>query len=269
MTKTPGQMVPCHHHVRGIMPSTPLVYYQLVILALIWLCVMRLPLWPSPSRGMPPRPAAPIKPKRRRSSAPNPFAGLTQQPHCALCEGETGERTPAPPRRLDPMRSTNRRPRTVDLSLPFCPPLNCYDRGGLGRHNLRTQVPPSGGPWRQVPCLGCHGVFPPHPGTLWHGQQAAVERLVHGLAGLAEGRGIRATARVLLPPTPYWTGWWKRRSRALAFLRLSCVISTSNRYNSMRCIPCSAPSRRASSRRPRPSSACLAPRTGSGWPSIP
>ena len=35
-----------------------------------------------------------------------------------------------------------------------------------------------------------------HHGTLFHGKQAAVERIVHVLACLAEGLGIRATARV-------------------------------------------------------------------------
>jgi len=31
---------------------------------------------------------------------------------------------------------------------------------------------------------------------MFHGKRASVERIVHGVACLAEGRGIRATARV-------------------------------------------------------------------------
>jgi len=54
-----------------------LFYYQLVILVLVWLCVMLPHLWPTPSSGLPKRPAGPIKPKRNRSSEPKPFAGLT------------------------------------------------------------------------------------------------------------------------------------------------------------------------------------------------
>jgi IS1 family transposase len=45
-------------------------------------------------------------------------------------------------------------------------------------------------------CLGCHSFFPEHHGTIVHGKQAAVELIVRVLACLAEGLGIRATARV-------------------------------------------------------------------------
>src|SRR5262245_47979550 len=59
-------------------------------------------------------PAVPAKPKRKRSAEPQPFAGLTHKPHCALCDQETGDTAPAPPRRPDPLPPTHRRPRTVD-----------------------------------------------------------------------------------------------------------------------------------------------------------
>src|SRR5262249_13543767 len=42
----------------------------------------------------------------------------------------------------------------------------------------------------------CAGYFPEHHGTLFHGKQVAVDLIVHVLACLAEGLGIRATARV-------------------------------------------------------------------------
>src|ERR1051325_6762250 len=106
-----------------------LFYYQLVILALVWLCVLLPHLWPTPSSGLPKRPADPIKPKRKRSTEPQPFAGLTHKPHCAVCDQETGETAPAPPRRPDPMPPTHRRPRTVDTSRHFCPHTACDDRG--------------------------------------------------------------------------------------------------------------------------------------------
>jgi hypothetical protein len=94
------------------------------------------------------------------------------------------------------MPPTNRRPRTVDTSRPFCPHTACDYRGWLGLHNLRANGHPSGGPWRQFPCLGCHGYFLETHGTLLHGKQAAGELIVRVLACLAEGLGIRATARV-------------------------------------------------------------------------
>jgi hypothetical protein len=98
-----------------------LVYYQLVILLLLWLCVMLSLLWPTPPSGMPKRPTGPITPKRKRSSEPKPFAGLTHKPHCALCAQETEEVAPPPPVRPDPMSPTNRRPRMVDTSLHYWP----------------------------------------------------------------------------------------------------------------------------------------------------
>jgi hypothetical protein len=100
------------------------------------------------------------------------------------------------PTRPAPMRPTNRRPRTVDTSMHFCPHTDCDYRGWLGLNNLRANGHPSGGPWRQFHCISCEGYLPEHHGTIFHGKQAAVELIVRVLACLAEGLGIRATARV-------------------------------------------------------------------------
>src|SRR5262245_18320831 len=173
-----------------------LFYYHLALLALIWLFVM-LPLsWPRRSEPLPPVPATPLKPKRKRSPEPTAFEGLTHKPHCALCERETGETPPAPPPRPAPMPPTHRRPRTVDTSRHLCPHTNCDYRGWLGMNNLRANGHPNGGLWRQCQCTSCEGYFPEHHGTILHGKQAAVELIVRVLACLAEGLGIRATARV-------------------------------------------------------------------------
>jgi IS1 family transposase len=173
-----------------------LVYYQLVIIILLWLCLMLPHLWPSSSAGASKTPPPPITPKRRRSRGPKPFAGLTQKPHCALCEQQTTENAPAAPRRPDPMLPTHRRPRTVDTSMHFCPHSDCDYRGWLGLNNLRANGHPGGGPWRQFHCTACDGFFPEHHGTIFHGKQAEVDLIVRVLACLAEGLGIRATARV-------------------------------------------------------------------------
>jgi transposase-like protein len=173
-----------------------LFYYQLALLALIWLFIMLHLSWPRRSAPPPTAPATSIRPQRKRSPEPKAFAGLTHKPHCALCEHEIGERAPAPPRRPAPIPPTHRRPCTVDTSMHFCPHTACDYRGWLGLNNLRANGHPSGGPWRQFHCLGCHGFFPEHHGTIFHGKQAAVERIVRVLACLAEGLGIRATARV-------------------------------------------------------------------------
>ena len=54
-------------------------------------------------------------------------------------------------------------------------------------------------------------------GTIFHGKQAAVELIVRVLACLAEGLGIRATARSWLLPTRCCSGWSKRRAPAGLF----------------------------------------------------
>ena len=170
-----------------------LFYYQLALCILVWLFVMLHVTWSQPGLPTPPVPA---KPKRHRAKAPKPFAGLTTKPHCALCERDTAHPkspSPVPP---DPVPLTNRRPPTVDTSRHFCPHTDCDHRGWLGRGNLRANGHPNGGPWRQFHCTSCQGYFPEHHGTLFHGKQAAVELIVRVLACLAEGLGIRATARV-------------------------------------------------------------------------
>jgi IS1 family transposase len=175
-----------------------LFYYQLALLAIVWLFIMLHLTWPRPGVTAPAAPAEPepLKPKRPRSHDPKAFEGLTTKPHCALCERDTVQPKAPPPVRPDPMPPTNRRPRTVDTSRHFCPHTDCAYRGWLGLNNLRANGHPSGGPWRQFHCLGCHGFFPEHHGTIFHGKQAAVELMVRVLACLAEGLGIRATARV-------------------------------------------------------------------------
>jgi transposase-like protein len=74
---------------------------------------------------------------------------------------------------------------------------------------LRANGHPSGGSWRQFQCTACQGSFPEHHGTLLHGKQVALELIVRVLACLAEGLGIRATARVfeVAPKTVlHWLG---------------------------------------------------------------
>jgi len=170
----------------------------LVLCALLWLVV--LVHLPRPKRPVT-APAAtvlpePITRKRHRSNEPNPFEGLPHKPHGTLCERDTASPqapSPVPP---DPRPPTNRRPRAVDTSMPFCPQAACDYRGWRGLGKLRANGHPRGGPWRQCHCPSCHGYFLETHGTIFHGKQAAVARSVRGLACVAEGLGIRATARV-------------------------------------------------------------------------
>ena len=172
-----------------------LFYYQRALLALVWLFIM---LHAAESRRGAPIPptATPIKPKRTRSNEPKPFHGLTHKPHCALCERDTIQPKAPPLTRPAPMPQTNRRPREVDTSMHFCPQSDCDYRGWLALGNLRANGHPGGGLRRQFYCTSCKGYFLDTHGTLFHGKQATVELIVRVLACLAEGLGIRATARV-------------------------------------------------------------------------
>ena len=174
-----------------------LFYYQLALLALVWLFLMVHVTWRKRGVTSPPTSAQPepSPPKRTGAHEPTPFAGLTHKPHCALCERDAAHPPAPPPVPPDPIPPTNRRPREVDTSRHFCPHAGCDYRGWLGLGNLRANGHPSGGPWRQFHCTSCKGYFLETHGTLFHGKQAAVELIVRVLACLAEGLGIRATAR--------------------------------------------------------------------------
>jgi len=198
-----------------------LFYYQLALLALVWLFLMLHVTWPK--RGVTPPPASaqpePMPLKRTHAHEPTPFAGLTYKPHCALCERDAAHPQsllPVPP---DLMSSTHRCPRRIDTSRHFCPHAGCDYRGWLGLGNLRANGHPSGGPWRQFHCTSCKGYFLETHGTIFHGKQAAVELIVRVVACLAEGLGIRATARVFeVAPTTVlqWLGEAAEQLRAFA-----------------------------------------------------
>src|SRR5215471_9801453 len=194
-----GYNAPSQHLLEG--DNTMVSHHvcsQLVLLALLWLFVILHLSWPKRSVMTPVVPALPepLTPTRSRSNASKPFEGLTHKPHCALCDQDTASPKAPPPVPPDPMAPTHRRPRAVDTSRHFCPHSDCDYRGWLGLGNLRANGHPSGGPWRQFHCTSCKGYFLETHGTLFHGKQAAVELIVRVLACLAEGLGIRATARV-------------------------------------------------------------------------
>jgi len=172
-----------------------LFFYQLVLVALVWLCVMLQWAWPSDPAPCPPTPE-PTPPVPKRHREPTPFAGLTTKPPCDACAHATDPRPQAPaapPPRIVPTRG---RRRQVDTSMHFCPNPDCAYRGWVGWGNLRANGHPNGGPWRQLLCVVCHHYFLETLGTLFHGKRASVDLIVHVIGCLAEGLGIRGTARV-------------------------------------------------------------------------
>ena len=189
-------MPPYQPIVGGIAMIPHHFYYQLAVLGLLWLCVLLHLAWSSSGATPQTKPSMPITPRRTRSHEPTPFAGLTHKPPCALCAQEAAHPQAPPPVPPEPLPPTHRRPRTVDTSRHFCPHTGCAYRGWLGLGNLRANGHPSGGPWRQFHCTACKGYFPEHHGTLFHGKRASVDLIVHVIGCLAEGLGIRGTARV-------------------------------------------------------------------------
>src|SRR3989449_189413 len=172
-----------------------LFFYQLTLIALVWLCVMLQWAWPSDSAACP-TPLAPPPPRPKRHRAPKLFAGLTTKPPCGACEHATDPHPQAPSAPPPRIALTRGRRRQGDTSMHFCPNPDCAYRGWVGWGNLRANGHPSGGPWRQLLCVVCRCYFLETLGTLLHGKRASVDLIVRVIACLAEGLGIRGTARV-------------------------------------------------------------------------
>src|SRR6266446_1166971 len=173
-----------------------LFFYQLVLVALVWLCVMLHWAWPSDPTAVCPTIPEPPCPRPKRHREPQPFPGLTRKPPCAACE-QAHEHVPqppgCPPPRIVPTRG---RPRQVETSRHFCPHPDCAYQGWVGLGNLCANGHPSGGPWRQLHGTSCGGYFQETYGTPLHGKRVEPQKLVWAVGALAEGLGIRAVARV-------------------------------------------------------------------------
>src|SRR5262249_29919073 len=171
-----------------------LVFYQLMFLGLLWLCVMLHYAWPEECTGGDQRPSKPRLLPRQRSSDSKPFPGLTRKPPCATCEqaAQGQAARPLPARR--PITPRRGRPRQVDTSQQFCPHANCAYRGWVGWGNLQANGHPSGGPWRHWHCTACKGYFQETHGTLFHGKRVAPHLLVLAVGPLP--------AAFAIPPLP-------------------------------------------------------------------
>src|SRR5713101_3002645 len=173
-----------------------LFFYQLVLVALVWLCLMLQWAWPSDHAAVCPTAPEPPPPLPKHSREPKPFAGLTRKPYCDACEHASDPRSHAPLAPPPRIVMTRGRRRAIDTSHPFCPNPDCAYRGWVGWGNLRANGHPSGGPWRQLLCVACRRYFLETLGTIFHGKRTSVELIVRVIACLAEGLGIRGTARV-------------------------------------------------------------------------
>src|SRR5712691_633748 len=196
------------------------IFYQLVLLGLLWLFMMLHVMWPSDRPVLAPRPPQPVAPPRKRSKEPKPFAGLLHKPHCATCEQAAQDPEALPPPAPLPLISRRGRPREVDTSQHFCPHPTCAYRGWVGLGNLSANRHPSGGPWRQFSCTACEGYFQETHGTPLHGKRVAPDLLVWAVGALAEGLGSRAVARVFeVDPTTVLAWLVEVAEHATAFSR--------------------------------------------------
>lgn len=167
------------HSAVSILPSLLTFFCDLIVilsLLLIWLPVL---LRQRASAGQEARPE-----------------GLTQAPCCPACEREQDK--PAsepgePPPRIEQQWG---RPHAVDTRNHYCPNEDCRYFGWVDRGNLRSNGHPNGGSWRQLQCVVCQRYFMETTGTLFFGKQTAPETIWRALKALAEGLGLRATARV-------------------------------------------------------------------------
>jgi IS1 family transposase len=178
-----------------IMTSNPW-FYQLLLAALVLVCLIIHGWWPDPQRPASQMPLQPDKPRRKRSKEHKSFTGYIQQPLCEACEHGVDSRpkAPGPP---PPIIIFNRgRKRTVNTAGHFCPDPDCSYHGWLGRGNIRANGHPGGQPWRQFQCVSYQGYFYETHGTIFHGKLSSPELIVHVIACLAKGLGIRGTARV-------------------------------------------------------------------------
>jgi hypothetical protein len=172
------------------------LFSTLLVVGVVWLYLMRHGVWPYDCTIPCQKPSAPTPARGKGSKEPKPFLGLTAKPHCAACEQSMASPQPPPPVPPAPLLLPKRRPRQVDTARHFCPHATCAYRGWVGLGNLRANGHPNGGPWRQFHCTGCGGYVLETHGTLLYGKRVPVELIVRVIACIAEGLGIRGTARV-------------------------------------------------------------------------
>src|SRR5215475_9723969 len=183
------------------------LFYQLFLVALVVICLLIHVWWRDAPSASPLTVLTPDTPRRKRSTKPKPFPGFIHIPLCAACVQGTDERLTTPGAPPPVIAFTRGRRRTVDTRSHFCPAPACSYRGWLDRGNIRSNGHPGGQPWRQLQCVSCQGYFSETHGTIFHGKRASVELIVRVIACLAEGLGIRGTARVFEIDSNTVLGW--------------------------------------------------------------
>ena len=155
-----------HLYEGGFAMVPDLFFPQLVLIALVWLCLMLHWTWPSdPPRVRPTPEPTPSVPKRHRER--KPFAGLTKKPHCDACAHASNLRPEAPcPRHPASCPHGGAAARWIPPRISAQPRLCLSGLGGLGQSPRQR---PS--QWRLLAallCVACHLYFLETLGTIFH-----------------------------------------------------------------------------------------------------
>jgi hypothetical protein len=73
-----------------------LFFYQLVLVAFVWLCLMLHWAWPSDGATAQLTPSQPTPPRPKRRREPTLFVGVTHKPPCDTCAPAGEPRSHAP-----------------------------------------------------------------------------------------------------------------------------------------------------------------------------
>ena len=220
------------------------LFYKLLLVALVWLCIMLHVVWPSERAAARPTPAEPVALSRKRSREPKPFVGLTRKPHCDACQQARTPRPQAPAASPPPIVTTRGRPRQIDTSHHCCPDPNCAYYGRLGLGNISANGHPNGGPWRQLYCRQCEGFFlrptaPSFMANAWRPSSSCACSAAWPKAWAFGGR--RVYSRWI--PTRSFSGSWRRPSNSRPFRAISCARCMCDSFSSTSSMPCSVPSK--------------------------
>ena len=200
-----------------------LFFYQLLLVALLWLCVMLQWAGPSDPATCPTTPEiTPLPPQRH--PGPRPFEGFTTKPHCDACASSSAPhpQTPSvPPPHIVPTRG---RRREVDTSRHFCPNPDCAYRGWVAWGNLRANGHPNGGPWRSCCVSPVAAIFsrPSAPSSMASGCRSSSSYA----SSHAWRRGWASGARPACSrwiQTPCCSSWWRRPSSCGPFPAMLCT----------------------------------------------
>ena len=107
-----------------IMVPNPL-FYPLLVVALILICLLIHVGWPDKPLPMPQPPLASNKRQRTRAKEPKPFPGLIHTPRCEACEQRANACPTVPGSPPSCIRFTRGRRHTVNTHSHFCPDPDC------------------------------------------------------------------------------------------------------------------------------------------------